>query len=138
MALYNLTPHEITIYDKQGEKVIERIASNGELRLASRDGPNPPITSITSPNGVKVDITPSQEFTGLNENSPGFKLLEGKLEPGDQIIVSMVVAEYMTKLREYDQIIILCSGSSPKNGVRIDGQIRGTKALEYYAPNNNT
>jgi len=135
MALYNLTPHEITIYDSKGEKVIERIPSNGELRLAARDGPAPPVSSVMTSSGNKVEVTPAQDFTGLNTSSPGYKYLEGKLEPGDQIIVSMVVAEFMVKLKEYDQIMILCSGSSPKNGVR-DGQgkIIGTKALEYYAP----
>lgn len=137
MTLYNLTPHEITIYDSKGEKIIDRIASFGELRLASRDGPPPPFSSIVTDNGINVPVAPGQVFTGLNENAPGFKKLQGKLKPGDQIIVSMVVAEYMAKMREYDKIIILVSGSSPENGVRdTKGELLGTKALEYYAPNN--
>ncbi len=77
----------------------------------------------------------AQEFTGLSVISPGYTILESKLKEGDRIIVSMVLAEFMVTIREYDSIMILCSGSSPKNGVRDGhGTILGTKALEYYAP----
>lgn len=86
--------------------------------------------SILTVNGVRVPVVPRQVFTGLDENGPGFKLLK----PGNQVIVSMVVGDYMSKLREYDNITLLGSGSGPNTAVREGGKILGTKALEYYAP----
>jgi len=128
MAL-NLTPHEITVYDSKGENVIARIPSAGELRLASREGPAPPMSSVRV-SGVDVLVVPRQVFTGLNEHSPGFK----HVKPGATIIVSMATGDYMTQMREYDTVTVLGSASGPGMAVRENGKILGTKALEYYPP----
>jgi hypothetical protein len=46
-----------------------------------------------------ISIIPAQVFTGLDETSPGYKLLDG-LTKEDSIIVSMPVAQWMAKYME--------------------------------------
>lgn len=133
----NLTPHAVHLHlGDSASPTVVTIPSAGDLRLKStvvfkQSPPIHPLHYVSeSGEDAAIPIVWAQEFTGLDEASPGFAYLSG-LTDNDAIIVSMPVAHWLAKTSQCGHI--LSPGTGPQHVVRDDkGVIKGTRALEVH------
>lgn len=134
MERYNLTPHEICVYNEQG--LVVKFPSDGALRLVSE----PQNTPILDPNVLAsgLPMIRGQVFTGVDPSSPGYAKFAAPSEKHVDIIVSLPMAQWMTAHKDAWEcnalsMSILCPATSPSYAVRDDkGQLIGCKALEWH------
>ncbi len=124
IGLYNLMPHECTVFSDDG---VLRVPSLGELRLLSlsqRDEGKLDLISLVSP----------QQFTGLDPASKGYAAFQQhKGEVGAGFIVSAVTAEWLVAHDQGGRYGLYAPATGPAYAVRDkDGRIVGCKALELH------
>jgi hypothetical protein len=131
--LYNLTPHAVHIVVSETRTVV--IPSAGELRLLNVPGPVADAPLVIAPDdGLPLPLVGASRFTGLDPDSPGYKVLMAR-SAGDQIIVSMATAQWLrdNHLMPPHGIVVLAPATGPGMAVRDDQkQVRGARALEFY------
>ena len=140
--LYNFMPHGLTLM--VGESVL-RYPSDGAVRLASGnveawdDNDRRALTL----GGHAIPTVSPQECSGFDGTS---RQLLAQVNPGDAIVVSMVVAQWLQKHGKKHGWDPGDEGDLFKKGIRVyalatgplhavrdpQGQLIGTRALEFY------
>ena len=85
-SLLNLTPHDIVLYN--GNQILDTIPSRGSLRLVEQEAQHF-VDGL-----LNIPVVGSPVYTGVDKP----ELLDDECK---NIIVSMVVAQWMTGRREY-------------------------------------
>jgi len=143
-TLLNLTPHPVVLETGLGTRVT--LASMGALQLTSRAQFRYESLGIKGGGGDDyVPVITAQDFTGLDELSPGFALYASLLtKHGDGkttkkargIIVAMPVAQWLAN--HLCPVSVYSPSTSPANAVRdANGKIVAVRALEIHNPNWN-
>lgn len=126
--VYNLTPHAINVAGKV------EIPSSGKLRLTrATENVETATFTMSTPDGELVEIQGSMftPWTGYEFDSN--KLASVPDSPGDALIVSMPVAEFIMRGNLWPAVAIWVPDTGPQNGLRNErGEIVGTRAFVVY------
>lgn len=137
--IFNLTPHEIVLYDKDDDTVLHRFESKGALRLAStRQTALPP--ALLRDESVVVSVITGQRFFNIHEESPGVDLWRAccARRMGCGVIVSLPTAQWLAQAAaanavDVGRVTIYATATGPGMAVRdAAGQLLGCRALEAY------
>src|SRR5665213_2114143 len=89
---FNLTPHEVTIYDAAGKEVLVRFPSDGKFRLKSREQHDLPSVLISA-DIPRVPIVEGQKFVDVDDRDPGYAIWNEHFD--SSFIVSLPMAQWL-------------------------------------------
>lgn len=128
MVIYNSVPHAVDIVDRSGD--IVSIPPNDDGYVARLVGPKQ--QEVAPPPGDE-DL---QRFVFVERPTyTGIEGLPPNLQPGDIVIVSMLVAEYVTANPDaaLQGVVFVVPDSGKEGGLRNErGQIVGSRRLVVY------
>jgi len=128
--VFNVTPHAIDIFDKDGKTLLAKIPSNGELRLKSTEQRS---LEPMQAEGCTIPLITPQVFVGLDTSGAGYA--SWAAHPTGLFVVSQPMAAYLTTegRQELGSRLLYTPATGPGYGVRdAGGKILGCKALEKY------
>ena len=118
MRFVNCTPHEVTIRDGSGKKLLNIPPYGPVVRLKTISTP------IMELAGISVVVHEYAEPEGLPDD----------LEPGDILIVSEKCLDAVRKATARKAVIVVAPDTSPESAVRDeDGRIIGVKRFVLAA-----